>query len=213
MHGLTPVIICCLSFFPKSGALGVQFDFLGRPITCRLPGPGTLPSLCYPLSPFLHTFSARNILALVAAALTETKILLHSQDLALLPVMAESLMALMYPLQWQHPYLVPLPRELMVVVETPTNYILGIHTNWLPEVSRESLKDVVLVDCDSGSVRLPPRPFTPPSLPPSIFDPLLRRLRKTVHPALEHLDSAQVILDEETFRRAHISPLAEQELR
>lgn len=201
------------------GALGVQFDFLGRPITLRLPGPGSLPALNYPLAPFLHTFSPRNVLALVAAALTESKILFHSRDLALLPMIAESLLALLYPLQWQHPYLVPLPKELMVVIETPTNYILGVHTDWLPGVPRDSLKDVVLVDCDSGAVRLPPRPYTPPSFPPAVLEPLLRRLRATVHPGLDRLDSARWgaakggLHNPAAFRAARISALAEQELR
>jgi hypothetical protein len=202
-----------------TGALGVQFDFLGRPITLRLPGPGALPAMTYPLAPFLHTFSPRNVLALVAAALTESKILLHSRDLALLPSMAEALLAFLYPLQWQHPYLVPLPKELMVVIETPTNYILGVHTDWLPAVPRDSLKEVVLVDCDSGAVRLPPRPYTPPSFPPAVLEPLLRRLRATVHPGLDRLDSAKWgatrggLNNPLAFRVARISPLAEQELR
>jgi len=204
---------------PIPVALGVQFDFLGRPITCRLAGPGALPSLCYPLSPFLRTFSARNVLALVAAALTESKVLLHSHDLSVLPVMAESLLSLIYPLQWQHPYLVPLPRELLVVVETPTNYILGVHTEWLADVPRDSLKDVVCVDCDSGAVRLPPRPFNPPSFPPSVLYPLLRRLRGTVYPMLTRLDSAssRVSLDDlpiiSTSAPSEISPASEEELR
>lgn len=197
----------------------MQFDFLGQPITLRLPGPGALPALTYPLAPFLHTFSPRNVLALVAAALTESKILFHSRDLALLPSMAESLLALLYPLQWQHPYLVPLPKELMVVIETPTNYILGVHTDWLPAVPRDSLRDVVLVDCDSGAVRLPPRPYSPPSFPPAVLEPLLRRLRATVHPGLDRLDSAKWgaarggLYNPNAFRLARISPLAEQELR
>jgi hypothetical protein len=191
----------------------VLFSFLEKEITCRLPGPGSLPPLTFPLSTFLQAFSPRTIITLVGAALTETKIVLHSTDLALLPVLAESLVALMYPLQWQDTYLVPLPRLLLTVFDSPTKYILGIHSDWLPELSKESLREVLLVDCDTGLLRMPSRPFDPPPLPACVADALFRRLRVAMHPALDRMDSAQVILDEDTLRASHLDERAERELR
>lgn len=80
----------------------MQFeDVLGRQLSLRYPGPGSLPPLSHPLSTLLHAFAPRNVLTLVAALLCEWSVILHSSDLAILPVVALSLSALIYPLKVQ----------------------------------------------------------------------------------------------------------------
>jgi hypothetical protein len=39
--------------------------------------------------------------------------------------------------QWHLAYLVPLPHELLaVMLESPHAYIMGIHSDWLPEIHK-----------------------------------------------------------------------------
>lgn len=40
-------------------------------------------------------------------------------------------------MQWHLAYLVPLPHELLaVMLESPHAYIMGIHSDWLPEIHK-----------------------------------------------------------------------------
>lgn len=82
------------------GALGVQFeDVVGRTLTLRYPGPSCPPPLPHPLAPLLQALAPRHVLTLVSCLLCEWSVVLHSTDLALLPVIALSLTTLIYPLK------------------------------------------------------------------------------------------------------------------
>jgi WD40 repeat protein len=202
---------------PIPGAVGVGFSFLGADIYCSLPGPTALPPLSFPLATLLQTFSPRNIIALVGAALCQHRILLHSRELALLPIVADSIIALMYPLTWQAPYFLPMPKRLFddtpEIVEAFMGCVVGIHTDWLATVNPASLSDVFVVDCDSGRVRIPHRDMRPPSLPESVAQHLHRAIRQVVAPALGQMDLLKTDLDTSTFRCKRISSRDEYELR
>jgi myotubularin-related protein 5/13 len=71
---------------------------------------------------------AKGVCSLLAAALQESRILLHSRCLALLAVVAEGVFALMYPLQWAYAYVPVLPRVLIELIESPQPFLLGVHT-------------------------------------------------------------------------------------
>ncbi len=92
------------------------------------------PPLLYPLAPLFQAFSIQTIIQLVVLALCEYKLVIHSHHLSLLCPIAESLTGLMYPFQWQHPYVPLLPRILSEYLQAPLPYILGVHTTWLPSL-------------------------------------------------------------------------------
>ena len=109
--------------------------------------------------------SAWCFLDLLAAALAERKIIVHSSDLSRIAPLVEALDALLYPLKWAHAFVPVLPRAMLEVAEAPQPYILGVHTDWLTPLMRVGasgggdngsggsiLEDVVLVDIDNGVV-------------------------------------------------------------
>ena len=49
----------------------------------------------------------------LAAALTECKLLIHSVNVANVAMVAEVIMALIYPFTWQLPYIPILPKDMM----------------------------------------------------------------------------------------------------
>jgi len=140
---------------PIPGLYNVSLDFLGTKIPFGMPDPHQLPAAPFPLSPFLRVFGPRNCVQLWSLALCEAKFLFHCRNLALLPVMCEGLLTLLYPFQWVHPYVPVLPRFLVEYIQAPLPFILGFHSEWIKEIPEDLLSDVVLVDCDRGTFHLP----------------------------------------------------------
>lgn len=93
--------------------------------------------------------SANGITYLLAAMLTECKILIHSDDIANLCLVAEVMTALMYPFQWSLPYIPVLPVPMMEFIEAPLSYLLGIPSSSMRLINPEVLEDVVVVDLDN----------------------------------------------------------------
>jgi hypothetical protein len=99
--------------------------------TCRLLGPDGLNFL-------------------LAAALTECKILIHSNNIADIAMVAEVVTALLYPFTWSLPYIPVLPLGMLEFVEAPLSYMLGVPTQNLRLTDPLALEDVVVIDLDSG---------------------------------------------------------------
>jgi hypothetical protein len=116
------------------------------------PSPEDFPRCPYPLEALLKCFGPRALIDIVCCVLSECRILFHSSDLALLPVVCEGLRALIYPLQWTHVYLPVVPMHLLNVVEAPVPFMLGTHSKWLRYIQVEYMNDMVLVDCDTASI-------------------------------------------------------------
>ena len=124
-------------------------------INFTLPSPEDLPVCPYSLTTALfHRLGRRGALTVLGAALKETRILLFSADLAVLPAVCEAIRVLLYPLKWPHVYLPIVPLTLLEIVEAPTSYILGIHSDWLPLLSnsQEGFSHTLFVDCDTGAI-------------------------------------------------------------
>ncbi|KAJ1440798.1 hypothetical protein B484DRAFT_443259, partial [Ochromonadaceae sp. CCMP2298] len=96
----------------------------------------------------------RVLIDVVCCVLSECRMLFHSCDLSLLPVICEGLRALIYPLQWTHVYLPVVPMHLLNVVEAPVPFMLGTHSSWLRFIQGEYMQDMVLVDCDTGALSM-----------------------------------------------------------
>ncbi|GLE10796.1 hypothetical protein PINS_up023047 [Pythium insidiosum] len=105
-----------------------------------------LQSSLYSLSTVFHHFGVKTTIELVALALCEYRILIHSSQLSVLCPIAEGLCTLLYPFRWQHPYVPILPRVLSEYLQAPLPYILGVQSHWLPELL-ESGRPEHLVVC------------------------------------------------------------------
>ena len=108
----------------------------------------------YSLVQFVETLGVRGVVDVVHYALMEQKILFHSTELSLLPMVCECLRALMYPFPCSAVYIPVVPATLMDLVEAPVPYILGVHSDWLSKFNNEHMTEVLIVDCDSGFLRV-----------------------------------------------------------
>jgi hypothetical protein len=114
------------------------------------------PQCAYSIEKCIHRVGARTLVDLLYHAFSEHKILLHSDDPSVPPMICECLRILMYPLQWCSVYIPTVPSLLLDLVEAPVPFILGISTTDLDRVDNGALSSIVLVDCDMGTIRFPP---------------------------------------------------------
>lgn len=126
------------------------------PITVQLPN--LVADHCITDVSFRFLFQAlsvENIVKLLAALLTEQKVIAHSQHYVLLVTVLQSLIDLSLPFQWPHTYIPIVPRNLLELVDAPTPFVMGVHVDMLPEMNQAAFDDLVVVDCDRNTLRLP----------------------------------------------------------
>ena len=100
--------------------------------------------------------SAENLIFVVSAVLLEQRILLHSEHLDTLNKCGEALIALLFPLCWQHVYVPLLPTQLLEYLSAPVPFIMGVHTSCLAsQEGIESLPSSVVVHLDFNKVAPP----------------------------------------------------------
>eukprot|EP00903_Cladosiphon_okamuranus_P012628 g11814.t1 len=172
--------VCAMS----AKAFGKRFAACPEP-EFSLPGIRELPALSFPLGLLLRSLRPKGVLQLFAAILQEGRILLHSTKPALLAAVAEGVFALMYPLQWPYAYVPVLPNCLIEHVESPQPFILGVHTDWLSDISPDALEELIIVDCDLGTVDGPDME----QLPPPVRRSLTKTVRAVLHGNLGNLDA------------------------
>jgi hypothetical protein len=105
------------------------------PPTIRLerPPPNQLPMLNVSMEPLFRTLSLSNILVIWATLFQEGKVVLacsSSETIALLAPIAEALLALLFPLEWQGIYVPVLPNHdsVLDILEAPVPYLIGLVT-------------------------------------------------------------------------------------
>jgi DENN (AEX-3) domain/WD domain, G-beta repeat len=136
---------------PLPGAVQCSVPFLkGEHLNVSLPPPGGMPALPHgnSVSSVCRLLGADGFVHLLAAVLTECKIILHSSDVANLCLVSEVMLALIYPFVWSLPYIPVLPIEMMEFIEAPLSYLLGIPSCNMKHIDPQLLEDVVVVDLD-----------------------------------------------------------------
>ena len=104
----------------------------------------------------LDCLSAENLVFVVCSVLLEQRVLLHSEDLDVLNKCGEALIALLFPLCWQHVYVPLLPAQLLEYLSAPVPFIMGVHTSALAsQEGIESLPSSVVVHLDYNKVAPP----------------------------------------------------------
>lgn len=89
---------------------------------------------------------------LLAALLTECKILITSSDIANLAMVAEVACALIYPFRWQLPYVPVLPLNMIEFLDAPLSFFLGVPFSNMKYVDKAILREVVVIDLDESQV-------------------------------------------------------------
>jgi DENN (AEX-3) domain len=138
---------------PIPGVLHCSIPFLsGERLHVTVPPPTGLPPLPHGASvtSVCRLLGSEGLNFLLAAALTESKILIHSDEIANLPMVAEVATALIYPFIWALPYLPVLPESMLEFVEAPLSYFIGIPSCKMCEIDDDVLADIVVIDLDNG---------------------------------------------------------------
>ena len=137
---------------PIPGVLHCSIPFLqGERLHVTLPPPTGLPPLPHgsSVTSVCRLLGAEGLNLMLAALLTECKIIIHSDEISNLAMVAEVTTALIYPFYWALPCIPVLPDAMLEFVEAPLSYFLGIPTSSIKLIDPNVLEDVVVVDLDS----------------------------------------------------------------
>lgn len=100
----------------------------------------------------LLNLGSENCLYVLLFVLTEQKILLHSLRLSVLTELAEALVTMIFPFNWNCPYIPMCPLSLSGVLNAPLPFIVGIDSRYFDQF--ESPGDVVCIDIDTKAIVL-----------------------------------------------------------
>uniref|UniRef100_A0A3B5BGB2 DENN domain containing 4C n=1 Tax=Stegastes partitus TaxID=144197 RepID=A0A3B5BGB2_9TELE len=100
----------------------------------------------------LMNLGSENCATLLHFVLLESKILLHSLRPAVLTGVAEAVVAMIFPLQWQCPYIPLCPLSLAGVLNAPLPFIVGVDSRYFDLY--DPPPDVVCVDLDTNTIYL-----------------------------------------------------------
>ncbi|XP_072260494.1 DENN domain-containing protein 4C isoform X2 [Pyxicephalus adspersus] len=118
--------------------------FLSQPVSTPLPLSGAnYRTLVTSLGP-------ENCATLLYFVLMESKILLHSLRPAVLTGVAEAVVAMIFPFQWQCPYVPLCPLSLAGVLSAPIPFIVGVDSRYFDLY--DPPQDVVCVDLDTSTI-------------------------------------------------------------
>ncbi|GBP34415.1 DENN domain-containing protein 4C [Eumeta japonica] len=91
-----------------------------------------------------------NCLLLLALAITEQKILIHSLRPDTLTAVSEAVSSLLFPFKWQCPYIPLCPLGLAEVLHAPLPYLIGVDSRFFDLY--EPPPDVTCVDLDTNNI-------------------------------------------------------------
>ncbi|KAJ1218481.1 hypothetical protein NDU88_006060 [Pleurodeles waltl] len=150
---------------------------MSQPVSTPLPLSGAN------FSTLLMNLGPENCATLLLFVLLENKILLHSLRPAVLTGVAEAVVAMIFPFQWQCPYVPLCPLSLADVLSAPVPFIVGVDSRYFDLY--DPPQDVVCVDLDTNMVYIADEKKTMnwKLLPKKPCKNLLGALRK-VHPKL-----------------------------
>lgn len=119
---------------------------LSQPVCTPLPLSGA------DYSTLLPNLGPENCATLLHFVLLESKILLHSLRPAVLTGVAEAVVAMIFPFQWQCPYIPLCPLSLAGVLNAPCPFIVGVDSRYFDLY--DPPPDVVCVDLDTNTIYL-----------------------------------------------------------
>lgn len=125
-------------------------DFSKRTFTIKREAESRYNNVCF--SDLLSHLPVDILLQVFASILLERKLILCSRHLSVLSSCLSTIVALLYPFEWQHTFITVLPAILIDVVDAPTPYIIGILSSLRPLLDDYRLTEVLIVDLDTGTL-------------------------------------------------------------
>ena len=170
---------------PIPGVVHCSIPFLeGERLHITAAPPNGLPPLPHgsAIASACRLLGAEGLTLLLAAALTECRILIHSVNVANVAMVAEVITALIFPFTWQLPYIPVLPKDMLEILDAPLPFFVGAASANLKFVDQSVLSEIVVVDLDdvAGSTeydgRRGARTKIPPALPASVSTSISKAL-------------------------------------
>jgi hypothetical protein len=150
---------------PRPGR-AVRFN-CGGPLRVAMPFPEDPPMCEFSFRRLFSLFSIDIVLAIYGTILLEEQVVLRSNDLSLLTLVAECFTELLYPFAWPYVYVPILPATQLLFLEAPMPFVMGlpgVHEIGLPQT-------IVSINIDAGVIS------NPEAIPPL---PRLDWLRETL---------------------------------
>lgn len=173
---------------PKPGGSFITFSLgandkqvLQPPLSSTIP---ITSSYVFELFNQLGIYAVVNI---VIALMTENKVLILSRSYTQIYQACHALISLMYPFVYSHIYIPILPACLLDFVASPTPYLMGLHASLKSQTFE--LIDVLVVDLDEGSVKIPDGLLIP-KLDETLHSQLINHLCLVLRPQLSQADNA-----------------------
>ncbi|XP_052793201.1 C-myc promoter-binding protein-like isoform X2 [Mya arenaria] len=116
-------------------------------ISLAMPEDSPLPQSGASFVAMLKNLGPENCMTILLYVLHEHKILVHSLRASVLTAVAEAISTLIFPLQWQCPYIPLCPLGLSDVLSAPTPYIIGLDSRYFDLF--DPPPDVFCVDLDT----------------------------------------------------------------
>lgn len=138
---------------PIPGVMHCSIPFLtGERLHITVPPPTGLPALPHgsSVTSVCRLLGSEGLTLLLAAVLTECKIIVHSDEIANLAMVAEVITALIYPFVWSLPYLPVLPEQMLEMVEAPLSYFFGVLSCNMKLIDESIFSEIVVIDLDNG---------------------------------------------------------------
>ncbi|CAF1049493.1 unnamed protein product [Rotaria sordida] len=132
---------------PSKPRIFVEYD---EPLLIVLPEDHGLPQNGASFVDLLKNLGTDNTLTLFLFALLESKVLVHSLRSSVLTGVVEAVNSMLFPFQWQCPYIPLCPLALSDVLSAPCPFIIGIDSRYFDVC--EPPPDVICVDLDTNII-------------------------------------------------------------
>jgi len=136
------------------------------------------------LQSLLHHIHPEGLLTIFTFLLVERRVIFYSDNVTTLSACVQAVVALLFPLNWQHIFVPVLPPSLLNYCCAPMPFVVGVLKSCIGEVHRLPMDEVLLVDLDTGKLYMTNADNTDYQLLPqsvlSILVKPLRKLQKTV---------------------------------
>ncbi len=159
---------------PSSGAAKISWNcFTKDTVVCyRRPAANELPLVNYSYAPIFRCLSVSNILTIWGVLLQEGRVVLQSENQALLTPVAEALTSFLFPLTWQGMYVPVLPSTMLDILEAPVPFLVGFVGRTCPQPA-----GVVICDLDQDIVHLGTDDYSQSRILPQLPKPLITNLK------------------------------------
>ena len=166
---------------PRPGGAEICWDCFTKDtmVSFRRPAPNELPLVNFSYQPLFRCLSVPNILTIWGILLQEGRVVVRSENMALLTPVAEALTSLLFPLTWQGMYVSVLPSSMMDILEAPVPFLVGVVGSDCPQPA-----GVVVCDLDNDIIHLGMddnyQPRNLPQLPRNVAMKLKNNLEEVV---------------------------------